>query len=227
MSQDIVPVPALEQPGEFPTTADRNAGTYNSKAIGWAGRLAAFGGSIWAIAQSAFTNAGVAKASAQTAVQAAANAASAQDALWGATNFKGLWSEQVGVLNKPATVKDDGRFWLLLRSVADVTQEKPGQSDAWASLDAGMRPQHTVLEGTVACIPGVTYIIAGAAVTLTAPATGLQNGDVFAFRLAAAVSGNQLVNFGALLVRGQTAGLRAIDVPAFGLDLEYSNGGWV
>lgn len=234
MSQDIVPVPALEQPGEFPTTADRTAGTYNSKAIGWAGRLAAFGASVHAIAQSAWSNAQAAllhanrsAAQADSARQYAVDAQGAREAVWGASNFVGFWSAQAGSLSKPATVKHEDRFWLLGQNVADVTAHEPGQSDAWISLDAGVRPQHLIADGVVACIAGVTYIIAGANVTLIAPTVVLR-GDVFAFRLAADVSNTQCVDFGAALVRGQTAGLRYIDKPGFGLDLQFNTErGWV
>lgn len=235
MSQDIVPVPALEQPGEFPTTADRTAGTYNSKAIGWAGRLAAFGQSIVDIANSAWGNAGVARAHAQESAQQASysrqyasDAVAARDAVWGASNFKGLWSDLAGSLLKPATVKHGERFWLLVEDLSDVAQHEPGVSSAWISLDAGVRPQQSVAAGAVACVPGVTYIITGADVTLTAPATGLIQGDVFAFRLAAPVSGTQCVDFGSVDVRSQSAGLRFLDKPGFALDLQFNTErGWV
>lgn len=170
----------------------------------------------------------VATREASAAVAAAASASEVQAALWGATNFKGIWGGLVGALSKPATVKHEGRFWLLLRNVVDVATQEPGVSDAWTSLDAGERVQQEVGAGTIACIPGVLYVITGAAVTLTAPVAGLQPGDYFGFRLAAPVSGTQVIDFGAVKVRGQAAGQRHIDQPGFGLDLQFNaNGGWV
>lgn len=94
--------------------------------------------------------------------------------------------------------------------------------------EAGVRPQQSVASGTVDCVPGVTYVITGDSVILSAPTAALQQGDVFAFRLAAAVSGTQCVDFGAVQVRGQNSGLRYIDKPGFALDLQFNTGrGWV
>lgn len=224
---DIVTPPLIDELPAAPLPTDSEE-EHDSKAYAMVGAMVAMVPQINASATATMQNALAAKERAQNAASAAASAAAVQDALWGATNFKGFWSELAGPLSKPATVKHEGRLWLLLETLTDVTAAEPGVSPAWTALDAGQRPQQEVASGVVACIPGVLYVITGASVTLTAPTTGLQQGDYFGFRLAAPVSGTQVVDFGDIDVRAQSAGARYIDKPAFGLDLQFnSTKGWV
>lgn len=180
-------------------------------------------------AQSARTNALAAQEQAQTALQAAANANDARAAVWDAVGLQGQWLEATGAGQKGWVYKHSGRFWRLKQVVADISANEPtAEDDYWLALDAGTRPQIEVAAGVVACVTGVTYVITGADVTLSPPSAGLIQGDYFGFRLAAAVSGTQRVDFGAINVRGQSAGLRFLDKPGFALDLQFNaERGWV
>ncbi|WP_279212610.1 hypothetical protein [Delftia acidovorans] len=88
-----------------------------------------------------------------------------------------------------------------------------------------------VITANTTAVPGVVYVISGANVTLALPTTtaGLSNDSRIGIRLAAAVSGNQQIDFGSIPFRGQTPGLCYIDKPGFGLDLQFnvSTGSWV
>lgn len=64
---DIVEVPALVEPAPFPTTADRSAGVYNSKAKTWADTESLFGESLHAIGTATHQNAVAAKEAADAA----------------------------------------------------------------------------------------------------------------------------------------------------------------
>lgn len=224
---DIVDPPPIDPlpPAPLPTDTEEQ---HDAKAYALIDAQVEMVGQLNAANEVTKQNALAAQERAQTAVQAAASAQEARAAVRDAVGLQGAWSEASGAAQKDWTYKHSGRFWRLKQAVADISAHEPTAEDVyWLALDAGTRPQVLVNSGAVACVPGVTYIITGDDVMLTAPSAGLIQGDYFGFRLAAAVSGTQLVDFGALAVRSQAAGLRAIDVPAFGLDLEFSNGGWV
>lgn len=91
----------------------------------------------------------------------------------------------------------------------------------------GMAQQ--VITANTTAIAGVIYIINAANVTLTLPTSDLATGATIGIRLAAAVSYSQVINFGSVPFRGQSAGDRYIDKPAFGMDIKYdaSLGGWI
>lgn len=72
------------------------------------------------------------------AIAAATASATAADAAAGAANFAGLWPSLTGELKKPATVKNGGRFWLLLQDLADVTAHEPAEGPYWTARDAGV-----------------------------------------------------------------------------------------
>lgn len=220
---EIQPKPSLSV---FPAMGSPR---YNYEAFDWGTQFPLTATWIAATAEATKQNAQDALGSAQAAGQAAAHAAEVQQILMGATNFKGLWQDLIGALQKPATVKHEGRFWLLLTNLTNVTAAEPGVSPAWTSLDAGVRPQQNVSSGVVDAIVGVLYVIDGPTVRLNAPATGMQQGDHFGFRLAAPVSRNQVVNFAGVPVCDRTLGEVYIDRPAFALDLEFniSKGMWV
>lgn len=146
---DIVAVPALVLPAPFPTTADRSAGTYNSKSRAWAESEPAFGQSVVAVAQTARTNALAAKEIADDAKQVTdQNKAAAQQAKSAAEKaaaeaadsaaFYGRWSALTGPLNVPARVAHSGNDWRLMRNLASVQAAEPGVSDAWERV-GGMR----------------------------------------------------------------------------------------
>lgn len=147
----------------------------------------------------------------------------------GATNFKGLWSSLAGALAKPATVKHNGRFWLLLNNLANVTLSEPGVTADWTSLDTGTAVTQ-VITGDTTAVVGVTYLIAAATLTLTLPTTGLAKGDFIGIRLVTAPTTTQLIAFGSVKFMGQTVstGSAYIDIKGFGIDMKYEDAtyGW-
>src|SRR5450830_1840100 len=120
----------------------------------------------------------------------------------GSSNFKGNWSALAGALNTPACVKHNGRFWLLLNNLPDVTAAQPGASAAWTALDTGSAPSAVITTNTTAVV-GVRYRIA-AACTLTIPPVLLQ-GDFIGVSLMEGVSG-AYITFGAPDSRARTWG---------------------
>lgn len=46
-------------------------------------------------------------------------------------NFKGQWSTLTGTLAIPASVEYDGKFWILLSDLSDVTAKVPGVDSEW------------------------------------------------------------------------------------------------
>src|SRR5450830_960283 len=165
-------------------------------------------------------------AAADAAASATASAASASNAAQtaagvaiGSSNFKGNWSALVGALNTPACVKHNGRFWLLLNNLADVTAAQPGVSAAWTALDTGSAPSAVITINTTAVV-GVRYRIA-AACTLTIPA-GLLQGDFIGVSLMEGVSG-AYINFGATRFQGKDVGLMLLNTRLMHLPMNYEN----
>lgn len=74
----------------------------------------------------------------QSEINAAQSATNAQDAAIAAgsfANYKGLWSSLTGALNKPASVKHNGKYWNLLNNLANVQSSEPGVSADWEESD--------------------------------------------------------------------------------------------
>lgn len=170
--------------------------TFNSEAYTCGSSMPAVTLGIQALADNAYTNAGAAFASATDATNAALVAGDASAAAIGSANFKGLWPDLTGALPKPATVKHNGRFWLLLNNLADVTLSEPGVSADWTSLDSG-RITQTVTSNTT-MTPGVFYVATTPGITLTYPASmitgdtiGVQN--VSGGVISVAFAGNTLM----------------------------------
>lgn len=83
-------------------------------------------------ANSLRTDCNTAKADAETAL---ASAESARDAAASSSSFYGNWSELTGSLSMPASVWHDGKLWLLLADLADVTASEPSPSNSdWGLL---------------------------------------------------------------------------------------------
>lgn len=163
MSTPIQEVPAVVLPAPFPTTADRIAGQYNTKAKVWADKEAEMAQSLYSISLVTYRNAIAAQEQAQAAEQirlaaveqttaiknqavaetgairdqalAARDAAASSAATaQGLANYQGRWPELAGALAKGATVWHQGHYWGLLDNLADVTAAQPGQSTAWAAV---------------------------------------------------------------------------------------------
>ena len=193
--------------------------TFNQDAYTYGSSMPGVVDGIDALAQSAFVNAASADESAGAAQQAAGVAATAADAAMGAANFKGLWSSLSGPLNKPATVKHEGRFWLLLNNLPDVAASEPGVSSDWTSMDAGDLVQEVSTPGTVDMLPGVLYVIKASGVTLVAPVT-LVAGDVL--MVTGAIKGTYLTDWNGHTVKGDTQTVPMAIPPYRGFRVTYS-----
>lgn len=155
MSTPIQPVPDLVLASEFPSLADRPAGTYNAKAKAFADSANPMSVRNREIALTAHNNAvaateqaGIATQAAQDATTNGANqvalatvqadrAEAAKLAAESAANFKGSWSSLTGPLTIPASTFHAGRFWVLLSDVADVAANEPGVGASWESISGG------------------------------------------------------------------------------------------
>ena len=208
-----VPVyPALGSP-----SFNEDAYAYGSAMPGVSAALGDLAENVAINAQIGHNNAGLASSSAEAAAGAQASALAA-------SNFKGLWAGMAGALNKPACVKHNGRFWLLLSNLANVAASEPGVSSDWTSLDSGTGVTQVISTPsvTVNAVSGVCYVIAATGVTLVYPATGQVKRDYIGIRLAAA-PGTQTIDFNGHKFRGQAAGLRTINVAALELDTYYED----
>lgn len=150
MSTPIQPVPDVVLASEFPSLADRPAGTYNQKAKAFADSANPMSVRNREIAVVGHNNAVVATEQADIALQAAQDATTngaiqvglatvqadraqaAALAAESAANYAGAWSSLTGPLTVPASAFHNGKFWILLSDVADVTANEPGISANWA-----------------------------------------------------------------------------------------------
>lgn len=111
------------------------------------------------------TNADSAAESATAAQAAAVSAVGSSEQAAAAANFKGLWPSLTGALNKPASVKHNGRFWLLLNNLANVAASEPGVTADWTSLNVGQVSAR--ISSNTNAVPGVYYVVTAVGVTLT------------------------------------------------------------
>ena len=210
------PVPQRSDPTNFAPRADL-----------FLAALPTFATETNLVASEINANASTASSQAGIAVSAANAATDAASQALAAANFKGEWFTLAGALNKPACVKHNGRFWLLLNNLTNVATSQPGVSADWTSIDAGAPIAQVITSNTTAVV-GVRYIIAASTLTLTLPTTGLLKGDYIGIRLAVDPAPTQIVDFGSVKLLGQTAGQVYMDAKGFMIDLNYENStyGW-
>ena len=210
------PVPQRSDPTNFAARADL-----------FLAALPTFATEANLVASEVNANASTASSQAGIAVSAANAATDAASQSLAAANFKGEWFTLAGALNKPACVKHNGRFWLLLNNLTNVATSQPGVSADWTSIDAGTPITQVITSNTTAVV-GVRYIIAASTLTLTLPTTGLLKGDYIGIRLAVNPAPTQIVDFGSVKLLGQTAGQVYMDAKGFMIDLNYENStyGW-
>lgn len=84
-------------------------------------------------------------------------------------HYVGQWAGLVGALNKPATVKHGGLFWLLVNNLANVTTSEPGMTNDWTRIP-GVTEVATPINATPA--QGAVNVGATSAITLVANAFG-------------------------------------------------------
>lgn len=157
----VPPYPALGSP------------TFNADAYTFGSSMPTVVAGIDALAENAHANA----VSANESATAAASSASASDSSamvsMASANFKGEWSGLTGQLLKPASASNDGRFWLLLNDLPDVTAAVPGVSASWLAFDI-LLPVIPVNTSTVTLVSGKEYSFDYAGpITATMPAPGL------------------------------------------------------
>lgn len=213
---------------DLPATPNKqDQGTFNARVVAMFDMLKGIGIPEWrtmmdwirGAASDAATSASTAATQANNAAGSAVAAQTAAGVAVGASNFKGNWSSLAGALNTPACVKHNGRFWLLLNSLADVTAATPGVSASWTSLDTGTAPSAVITTDTVGVV-GVRYRIA-AACKLTLPTSYVQ-GDFIGFALQAGVT-SAYVDFGATKFQGLDVGLMRLDIPLLSRSMTYEN----
>lgn len=195
MTAPIIPNPAPAVP-QYPALGSP---TFNQEA--YASGTALPGVTQWMgeTAQGAFTNATSASESAVSANAASQSAATSREIALAATAFKGLWASLAGPLARPASVKHNGRFWLLLNDLANVAASQPGVSADWTSMDTGTVAQDVNTNTTM--LPGVVYAVKTLGITLSLPDT-LAPGDKFA--AVDASGGGFYINWKTRTVRGKT-----------------------
>lgn len=170
-----------------------------------------------AAAANVAANANDAFISADNAATAALSSNAAADVSLAASNFKGEYTGMAGALNRPASVRHLGSYWLLLQNLANVTTAVPGTHAAWAPLQTGIQLTQIITANTTA-VPGIRYIIAAAGITLTVP-TSPAKGALLSVREAIPAGSTYNLNFGSNKVRGATWGNVLIRSRLGGLDM--------
>ncbi len=84
-------------------------------------------------------------------------------------HYVGQWADLAGALNKPATVKHGGLFWLLVNNLANVTTSEPGMTNDWTRIP-GVTEVATPINATPA--QGAVNVGATSAIMLVANAFG-------------------------------------------------------
>lgn len=153
--------PSRQDPLNFATRSDA-----------FLGQLPQFGTECNAVASEVNTYASNASTSATNAGASATAAATAATAAQSAANYKGEWSSLVGVLNTPATVSYQGRFYVLTTNLSDVTTHTPGVSSVWVITNATEKLL-SISTNTTVGVFGYYRVTAAINVTLpAAPADG-------------------------------------------------------
>lgn len=195
---DVVIPPTIDALPPAPLPSDSPA-EFDAKAFALLAAQQSMVGQMNGSASATMTNADIAKVSADAAVSSAFAAAASQEIALAATAFKGLWSTLTGPLERPASVKHNGRFWLLLNDLANVAASQPGVSADWTSMDTGTVAQDVNTNTTM--LPGVVYAVKTLGITLSLPDT-IAPGDKFA--AVDASGGGFYINWKTRTVRGKT-----------------------
>jgi len=185
----------------LPTAPDPNdRATFDSRAYPFQQALSgAYRTQMNALADNVNNNANEASLASTAAVTAAVSASTAASQAVAAANFKGEWPDMTGPLNKPACVKHNGRFWMLLNNLADVTTSQPGVSADWTALNVGQVSAR--ISANTNAVAGVFYVATTAGITLTVPA-GFTADDFVGGRNAS--GSGCFINWGAYTVSGET-----------------------
>jgi hypothetical protein len=135
-----VDTPPVRELGQLPTL-DMEDIEFAQRAEEVTGRMPGWSDDLQLLAEAVKTNTGIGKkfafASKGFADDAKTTVDLANAAVAGALaagNFRGNWVDQVGALNRPASVLHNNILWFLARDVANVAAEEPGVSSAWIDL---------------------------------------------------------------------------------------------
>lgn len=228
MTEPVEPTAPPEVP-YFPAVGESG---FNAKAFNFGTKFPAVVAWITSAVANAWNNAKAAFENASAAQQSAIDATTAAGTALAASNFKDEWATLAArpnpadrVLNKPASVKDEGRFWALRNNLPDVALSKPSDSNPdWVSLDAGVIPTQRIATNTPA-VAGVRYLI-DASLVLTLPAVWTK-GAYTGWRLKDGVTGASVV-FGTTPLWGRTldGGVLLLDAPFAPMDLNHEDNDW-
>ena len=202
---------------------------FNTKAFTFGTAMPALVAWIAAAIANAWNNATAAFEASSSAASSAVDAATAAGQALAASNFKDEWDKLAAlpnpadrVLNKPACVKNDGRFWALRVNLADVALSEPSDANTdWVSLDAGITPSRVITTNTPA-VPGVRYTLGANNIELDISGVVYAKGVYQGIRVLDGLSGCS-IKFGALKYMGRDIGTLNIDLPMFRLDINFEN----
>lgn len=125
-------------PPDFPSPTD-SPEDFDDKAYDCFPYVASAAANVYANAQAAETAAGESQDSADDSAASAAASEVSRQAADAASNYKGEWSGLTGALPKPATVSNDGAFWALNNSLANVALSEPAPGNADWTFVSGTR----------------------------------------------------------------------------------------
>lgn len=147
------------------------------------------------LATQTYDNALAASGFASDASAQAVLASQSASAASAASNFKGNWSSLTGVLNKPATVLHNNKYWFLLNDLTNVTLSEPGVSADWSPqildsqalgdvdlntvIGSGFYSFGTPLNGPVSLVTNSQLIVSRAGTTLTQTIVEVSTGCMF------------------------------------------------
>jgi len=81
----------------------------------------------------------------EASAASATAAAQAQAAAESVANFKGRYADLSGALNRPATVLDNNRFWVLLVDLPNVTASAPSDNNPdWQPVQTPIAQSHAI-----------------------------------------------------------------------------------
>lgn len=224
MPTDIQPVPPEPTPPEFPTLADRPAGTYNQKAYAWATywggemmtRLMALVVNVWNNASAAFEYA--------TSAASSASAATAEsDLAMGYRNTAGLHAASAGDAAATATIKAaEADASAIAASKLNLGEKSapPATDNQGDPLLAGATYYDTTLDKWRVWT-GAAWGDGISAVAGVASLNG-ETGALVKTTLAGYGITDALPNTGAIAVNGSVRGNK-IAVPALDIDCSKSN----
>lgn len=172
------------------------------------------------LAQNVYSNALGAEEQSANSASSAVSAASSADIALAASNFKGEYSSLTGALNRPASVRHLGRYWLLIQNLANVTTAVPGTHSAWVPLETGIQLTQ-VLTASATLVTGIKYIVAAAGIVLTSTAIPTK-GNTLSIR-EVIQTGTYTLDLGANKIRGKTWGSVPIRAKGSQMDVVYED----